>query len=286
MKYWCGYQTGHNYDWSEFAVGNYRRGSNAFMTKRFYFDLDTCVATSYDWWVFVLRVGNTIYLNDASYSMQTRMHQHMAHNILKIELPKRFGLKIEKLDVREGLNHLDQAVKNREFEIEQLLGAIKKPRSWKSTNDTRRARIQELKQDIKLYKRLIPKFDAQFEKNRAIKNQLTNMRDLNLARKESIKQLREKSPARIVLKDTAFLSIRLIKRGFVFDKETLYVLSVKDFLGMNFIQKFWDYTIREINAIPGISYGDARAKLKERVTVAYVTARVSGEPLPKQVVIK
>lgn len=109
------------------STGNYVKSRHHYESGRFSFDLTNCEARSYDWWVFVLRVGNVIYVNHASYSMQTSKHQDMADNILSAEMPSRHGLKVQYVCYREGLQDLRGAINNMRHEIDQLVTAIHNP---------------------------------------------------------------------------------------------------------------------------------------------------------------
>lgn len=141
-------------DWREFAVGRYVKRDNVHRTNRFEFDRDTCTATSYGWWVFVKKVGKTIYVNRARYSMQTDIHQDMADNILKFEQPELYGIKIVSVYYRCGLNHLDRAISDYEYWIRQHTEDMVKPRTHKLKNLWRKAEIKRLRKEIVNAKRL------------------------------------------------------------------------------------------------------------------------------------
>lgn len=130
------------------VTGKYKSRAHKYETSQFEFDLNTCEAYSYGWWQFVKRVKNTIYVNDYSYSKQTDMHQAMAENILMCELPELHGLKIKRVSIAEGLNRLDRAISNRNFEIIQLKGLIAKPRSQTKANANRLKQIKQLEKKI------------------------------------------------------------------------------------------------------------------------------------------
>lgn len=156
---------------NQYSVGAYIQRDHKFKTKQFEFDALTCEATSYGWWVFVLKIGDTIYFNNARYSMQTDKHQDMASNILENSDIKSHGLKQKTLFIKEGLNHLNQAIKNRVFEITKLKLAIAKPRSWKSTNAWRKLQIKSLRAEIALYYKLLPKFEEQLSLNGRLRSE-------------------------------------------------------------------------------------------------------------------
>jgi len=140
-------------------VGSYCKRDHEFKSSQFAFDMNTCSAYSYDWWQFVKRVGNTIYFNNARYSMQTDLHQNMAWNILICERPELYGIKVKTVYYREGLNHLDSAIRNLEYQIKELKEAIARPRSRKKTNADRIKRIESLKAEIKEVIELIKVFN-------------------------------------------------------------------------------------------------------------------------------
>jgi len=135
-------------DLDDCHTGRYVQRDNEFKSMRFTFNLNTCEAYSYDWWLFVKRVDHTIYFNNASYSMETSKHQEMAMNILALEQPKKHGLKVKTVYIKEGLNHLDRAIINRLHEIETLKAKIAAPRTHKKTNAWRVERIKEVEKDI------------------------------------------------------------------------------------------------------------------------------------------
>lgn len=152
--------------------GDYRKSRNCFVTRKFELNMTTCEAWSYDWWQFVIKVGNTIYFNDASYSMQTRQHQRLAQNIIDAECPEQFGIRVKYVYYREGLNHLDTAIRNMQFNIQQLKEAINKPRSHRKTNKSRRERIVELKQEIKDTRKLMRVLNKQRRLNAEVRRKL------------------------------------------------------------------------------------------------------------------
>lgn len=150
-------------------IGSFVKSRNSYESKQFKFDLDTCEAYSYDWWLFCIKIDDVIYFNDSSYSMQTSQHQRMAQNILKSAGAKEHGYKIEYVYFKEGLNHLNNSISNMEFEIHQLEEKIKSPRTRKATNQDRKQRIKFLQKRIKEAQDLKKIIDSQLEKNAEIR---------------------------------------------------------------------------------------------------------------------
>lgn len=181
---------GSKYQWAEFSMGTYVKRDRVYKTERFEFDLDLCTAYSYEWWMFVIRVGNTIYVNAARYSMQTDAHQHMAKNIIECSEPERHGLKVVSVYYREGLNHLDTAIRNMRFEITQLTQAIAKPRSRKATNANRRERIKDLKARIVETKKLMRIIDKQITRNAELKAAKNTEQYERKFKREQLKRMR------------------------------------------------------------------------------------------------
>lgn len=162
------------------ATGKYCRRDNQFKSKRYYFDLDTCEAYSYNWWQFVIKIGNTIYFNDPSYSMQTHLHQTMAKNVLLWEgvgtnyehkNPLFKGIKIVYVYYREGLNHLDNAISNMYYEIRCIKEAMANPRSLKRKNKERVKEIARLEKRIKRTRKFMVRVNRQKTVNEKILSQ-------------------------------------------------------------------------------------------------------------------
>ncbi len=277
---WYGYQQTTNVK-SE-SVGTYIHSRNSFESKQFKFNLNTCEAVSYDWWVFVLKVGNTIYFNDASYSMQTSGHQYMARNILKNEMPERFGIKVKNVYIREGLNKLDLAIKNREFRIEQLREAIASPRSWKSTNHKRREEIKTLEATIKEYKRLMPIFNSQIASNQAKLESISDIQTAESRKKTLIINLRANSEKRLVLRDSSYIAVNIVAYDSPKDldsRENLaVVMSFREYLDCNLFS-FWNsdaYSIESITPIDGKTQKEAIKNLDEKKKVEFFLKRIEN----------
>jgi hypothetical protein len=254
------------------AVGNYIISDNCFRTDQFHFDMDTCEATSYAWWTFVLRVGNTIYFNDASYSMQTRQHQTMAWNIIQAECPERHGIKVKTVDIRAGLNHLSREIDNCQTAIKELQEKIASPRSRKDANKKRLAYIAELKAEIEELKRLKPIFDKQIELNKEIKAQAVRVRLSEKHKQELVRVMRKKSEKRIVLKPTSYVAITTVPdngMGFYF------VYSVYDFSKLNIAERFSD-DITGLIPVEGNSLEESKQNLETKCNADYVTERMLG----------
>jgi hypothetical protein len=148
----------NKYDYfRKFNVGTYVRKTHHFMSRQFRFDLSNCEARSYDWWVFVLRIGDTVYFNNISYSMQTRGHQNMAWNILSCELVGS-GLKVKTLYIKEGFQDLNGAHIRMAQEIAVLRTAIARPRSRKKANKRRYENIESLEKRMVEIRKLEPSF--------------------------------------------------------------------------------------------------------------------------------
>lgn len=231
-------------------TGKYVQRDNQFKSKQFTFDLDLCEAHSYGWWLFVIKVGSTIYFNNFHCSMQTGVHQEMARNILMWEgvgsryayrepkqTPLFKSIQIKYVYYKEGLNHLELAVKNMRFEISQIEAAIKNPKSRKATNKIRAAHILSLKKEIKATQKLDKILTRQFKINDKIKSA-----------KEDALYLKEEK--RIEAKHLKTKTAMFLRR-----KRTL-----ESYLETNACFRDYEIARREL-------FGDSEAKVSRKVAV-------------------
>lgn len=89
------------------------------------FDPTTCVALSYNWWIFVRRIDKTVIFNDYRYSATTQRHQRKVQELLS-----RLGITIDLIiEAPRGLQNLSDAFEYYNIKIANLMDEIKKPRS-------------------------------------------------------------------------------------------------------------------------------------------------------------
>lgn len=120
---------------------------NTWKASNFSMNMTTMDAYSYGWWLFVTKdhMGRII-VNNTSYSNSTCKHQNKALKLLdyNYDLKLRF--------TRKSLSDLNTAfkdeIKNTNFEINELLKAIDKKGSRKSTNEKRLMEIDKLNKHI------------------------------------------------------------------------------------------------------------------------------------------
>lgn len=100
---------------------------------------------------FVRKVNGKVIFNHTNYSNSTCKHQNKALTVLGYE----YDLKLRY--TRKSLSDLPAAfeseISGAKSKISELIAAIKKPRTRKSTNEERRATIQGLIQHIDLVRK-------------------------------------------------------------------------------------------------------------------------------------
>ena len=112
------------------------------------FDADNMKAFSYDWWQFVGRLEDgTILFNEHNYSVTTGAHQRKVRYVMD-ELGIEYITYNSRTGLQEGVHtSLLHAQDELDYEIDKLNEAISKPRSRKSTNENRRDRIAQLREE-------------------------------------------------------------------------------------------------------------------------------------------
>jgi len=142
-----------------------------------YFDPETMVATSYNWWVYLKRIKGKLVFNDYSYSPSTSGHQSALKGVLKD-----LGIKIDIIVFcRQGLTDsgINEAIEDKFKSIVELEILIARKGSKKETNEFRKKQIKKLNNDIetlqsiggklsKAKKAEIKKEAIENEKNRVI----------------------------------------------------------------------------------------------------------------------
>ena len=124
----------------------YLKRTNELKSSNFRMDLTTLDAYSYDWWLFVRKVNGKVIINDCTYSATTNRHQSKAKTILdyKYDLKLRFTRK----SLSSLVYSLDDEVRLAKLTIKSLIRDIKKPRTQKAKNETRKESIKELLKHI------------------------------------------------------------------------------------------------------------------------------------------
>lgn len=120
---------------------------NTWKASNFSMNMTTMDAYSYNWWLFVTKDSmGRIIVNMTNYSSSTCKHQNKALKLLdyKCDLMLRF--------TKKSLSDLNEAfhdeIRNANFEINELLKAIDKKGSRKSTNEKRLMEIENLNKHI------------------------------------------------------------------------------------------------------------------------------------------
>jgi hypothetical protein len=149
----------NKYDWFKENPRVYKpalkpyKGLNVFKASNVAFDPNTCVATSYRWWIFVSRIGGKVVFNNYHYSMSTNKHQSKVDSLLS-----QLGIKIDvRFEAPKGLQDLQAAVTHYENKISSLIIAIQKPGTRAVKNRERASEIKSHLKTIKTIKALIRK---------------------------------------------------------------------------------------------------------------------------------
>ena len=137
-----------NFGKTPLRTGAYKKKLNQYKTNTFEFNLNNCTAFSYNWWQFVFKYQDTIYFNNAHYSMQTYGHQRMAQNILELENAEAHGYKIKYVYVKMGLNNIDREIGNKLNDIRCIQDKMNNPNSRKKTNIDRVSSIENIRDQI------------------------------------------------------------------------------------------------------------------------------------------
>ena len=128
----------------------YRVKTNDFVASNCDFSLDTLEGHSYSWWNMVQVINGQVVFNWYSYSNSTSKHQRKIRGLLSD-----LGINVDlTIDARKGLQDLETAIKDYEYEIETLIQKIQAPRTRKSTNEKRAERVRMLQGKIQAIKDL------------------------------------------------------------------------------------------------------------------------------------
>jgi len=129
----------------------FRVRSNDFVGSNVSFDLDTLKAHSYNWWRFVDIIDGKVVFNGYFYSSSTSKHQGKVRGLLSD-----LGVKVDVcIKARKGLQNLEVAISDYEDKIKELIQAIQRPRTRKSTNERRVAEIEYIQGRIAIIKELM-----------------------------------------------------------------------------------------------------------------------------------
>lgn len=130
----------------------YNIRSQVFKSERCTFDLKHMEAWSYDWWKFVEVRNDTVYFNNASYSMQTGKQQSIVRRLLT-----NMGIPFRYVYIKAGLQNISGEIADLKYKIIQLNQLIANPLSRDSVNKRRCDEIRHIKAQIKrlrAYKRM------------------------------------------------------------------------------------------------------------------------------------
>jgi hypothetical protein len=92
-----------------------------------WFDKETMTAKSYDWWVFVARIGGLVVFNTHSYSSSTGGHQRKVRALLE-----QLNINIDLcIDAPQGLQKIDEAISHQNSLIQAIEAKLVKGRANK-----------------------------------------------------------------------------------------------------------------------------------------------------------
>jgi hypothetical protein len=101
------------------------------------FDPNTLKAHSYNWWLFVAKIGGKVVFNNYSYSVSTSKHQSKVRGIMS-----KLGINIDLfVEAPEGLDNLDNSLGYMRRRIDTLLGEISKGRESSRAQAVRRSSL-------------------------------------------------------------------------------------------------------------------------------------------------
>lgn len=104
------------------------------------FDPASCVAKSYDYWIFVARIQGQVVFNEYNFSPTTRAHQRKVERLLG-----RLRIKIDhRILAPKGLQNLQASIYHYENKIALLEAQIALPRSYVRKNEDRLREVVSL----------------------------------------------------------------------------------------------------------------------------------------------
>ena len=111
-------------------------------------NLQDLTAFSYQWWQYLAKLDNgLLVMNNSTYSNSTTKHQRQCLNLL-------INNNIEPDVIIEhstsSLENLEGIIRDLKDKVTELLSTMRKPKTRKSTNATRRAQVLGLISQIKL----------------------------------------------------------------------------------------------------------------------------------------
>lgn len=129
----------------------YLKTQNRYKSKNCTFDVDTCKAVSYGWWVFVDKIDGMVVFNSYRYSVTTAGHQRKVRQLLE-ELGIRIDLEIE---CPAGLQDISSAAQLYADRSGELLQQLQKKGTRANKNKQRRSDINRCQDMIKQINRLM-----------------------------------------------------------------------------------------------------------------------------------
>ncbi len=129
----------------------YMKQAGIYKASNVIFNPQLMQAVSYDWWIFVKKIGPLTVFNSYGYSNTTRKHQAKVKTLLR-ELEIDIHADIES---PQGLQNLTSSETWYQVKIAAIQSAIDKPRSQAKKNLERMKQIGELQQKLKQVKHLI-----------------------------------------------------------------------------------------------------------------------------------
>lgn len=130
----------------------FRKGRDGvYRASNVMFDPARMVATSFNWWYFVKRIGGKVVFNDYSYSGYTTRHQRKVQRVLS-----ELGIKVDVvIQSHKGLQDLPGALRDYEARVTSLTALMQKPGTRKAKNAERAQEVVELQGKIKAVQELI-----------------------------------------------------------------------------------------------------------------------------------
>lgn len=128
-----------------------KKSTGRYEASNVMFDPANMVATSFDWWYFVKRIGGKVVFNDYSYSSFTTRHQRKVRNTMEA-----LGIRVDvEIEAPKGLQDLSGALRGYEERVKSLVALIQKPGTRAAKNEERKAQVRDLLSKIEIVKSLI-----------------------------------------------------------------------------------------------------------------------------------
>lgn len=149
----------------------YSKKRSRYEISNCHFDPISLRAVSYNWWLFVAKIGGKLVFNSFTYSNTTTKHQSKVKSLLR-----QLGIAIDThIEAPQGLNNLDSSIKYYENQIQLLELQIAKPRSQQAKNLERQNQIEFYESKIKEVQELV-RADAKLILKQSTKTQTKTLK--------------------------------------------------------------------------------------------------------------